>query len=318
MRKPPVCHRTSTNRVLPYNRDDGHGRDRVVHCSVSRPSLPTPSSHTKEATMAQLFGLAVASIRPMLAGIVAGQGGTSSDPRIADLAAAGKLRVGIGLGTPALALKNASTGETKGPALELARALAAGMGLPLETVEYPRPGAVLDGARSNAWDVAFLVMDASRGTDADFAPPYMQSDFTYLVPPGSPLQSAEQVDRPGMRIAVPRGDASDLALTRIAKHAELVRADSLAGAVDLLRTGEAHARAAPRPVLLSEAAGYAGSRVLDDGFAVISYAALVPKGHAERLAYVAEFMDGAKATGLVQRTIDTAGLRGVRVAIAAT
>lgn len=247
----------------------------------------------------------------------AATGGGGTDPRVADLVAAGRVRVGIGLGTPSLALKNPATGETRGPALELARTLAERIGVRLETVEYPRPGAVLDGTKTDAWDVAFLVYDASRGAEADFTPPYMQSDFTYLVPPGSPLRSAAEVDRPGMRVAVPRGDASDLALTRIARHAELVRADSLEGAVDLVRNGQAHARAAPRPVLLAEADRFPGSRVLDDGFAVIAYAALVPKGHPRHLAFLAEFMEHAKRDGLVQRTIETAGLRGITVATAA-
>src|SRR5471030_2809338 len=65
------------------------------------------------------------------------------DPRIADLVMAGKLRLGLGLGSPALAIKDPVTGEVRGPALDLARALAAKMGIELQSVEYPRPGAVL-------------------------------------------------------------------------------------------------------------------------------------------------------------------------------
>ena len=67
-------------------------------------------------------------------------------------------------------------------------------------------------------------------------------------------------------------------------------------------------------MLLAEAAQLPGSRVLADGFAVISFAALVPKGQAGRLAYVSEFVEEAKASGLVKRAIEVAGLRGVEVA----
>ena len=70
----------------------------------------------------------------------------------------------------------------------------------------------------------------------------------------------------------------------------------------------------PRPVLLVQATRLAGSRVLDDGFAVISYAAVVPKGNTGWLAYVSEFVEEAKATGLVKQTIAAAGLGGVQVA----
>jgi polar amino acid transport system substrate-binding protein len=240
-----------------------------------------------------------------------------ADPRVADLVQAGKIRVGLGLGSPALAVKDAATGEMRGPALDLARALAARIGIELQSVYYPRPGAVLDGVQTNAWDVTFLVADPARATEVDFSPPFMQSDFTYLVQTDSSLRSVAQADQPGIRIAVPRGDASDLRLTRLLKQAELVRTDSIAAAIDLVRTGNAHAYAAPRFVLLPEVARQPGARVLDDNFAVIFMAAMVPKGNPGRLAYVNDFIEEAKASGLVKQAIERGGLRGVQVAPAA-
>jgi polar amino acid transport system substrate-binding protein len=237
-----------------------------------------------------------------------------ADPRVADLVQAGRIRVGLGLGSPALVIKDPATGEVRGPALDLARALAARMGIELQPVYYPRPGAVLEGARTNAWDVTFLVPDPARAAEADFSPPYMQSDFTYLVQAGSSIRNIADVDQSAVRVAVPRGDASDLRLTRILKRAELVRTDSIAAAIDLVRTGNADAYAAPRFVVLAEAAQRPGTRVLDEHFAVISVAAMVPKGRAGLLAYVSEFIEEAKASGLVKQTIERAGLQGVQVA----
>src|SRR5262245_4462224 len=158
----------------------------------------------------------------------------SIDPRVADLIQSGKLRVAFGLGAPPLAMKDQNTGEIRGPAVDLARALARKIGVSLEPVEYPRPGAVLAGLKNNEWDVTFLVADPARLADADFSPPYMQSDFTYLVPPSSSKRLVADMDQPGTRIAVPRGDASDLRLTQILKHAQLVRVDSLAAAVEMV------------------------------------------------------------------------------------
>ena len=234
------------------------------------------------------------------------------DPRVADLVAAGKLRVAIGLGTPALAIKDATTGEPRGPAMELGRALAARIGVAFTPIEYQRPGTILDGAATTAWDVAFLVIHPVRAEKADFSQPYMQSDFTYLVPAGSSIRSVADVDKPGIRIAVPRGDASDLELTRVLRRAELVRTESLEAASELVRSGQADVRASPRVVLLAESARLPGSRVLDEGFAPIAYGALVPKGQAGRLAYIDEFIDEAKASSLIERVIESAGLRGIR------
>src|SRR2546425_2368955 len=133
-----------------------------------------------------------------------------SDPRVADLVQAGRVRVGLGLGTPTVATKDPGTGEVRGPALDLARALASRIGIELVPVEYPRPGAVMEGVRAGAWDLAFLAIDPSRAAEADFSPPYMEVDLSYLVPPGSSIRNVADVDQPGVRIAVPRGDVTDL------------------------------------------------------------------------------------------------------------
>jgi polar amino acid transport system substrate-binding protein len=234
------------------------------------------------------------------------------DPRVADLIRAGRVRVALGLGSPALAMKDRSTGEVRGPALDLARALADHIGIELVTVEYPRPGAIMCGVGTE-WDVTFLVVAPDRAAVADFSSPYMQSDFTYLVPAGSPFRSVADADRVGVRIGVPRGDASDLRLSKTLTQAKLVRTDSLAAAIELLRTGRAEAYAAGRTVLLGLATQLPGARVLEDGFGGISYAAAVPKGQVGHLDYVNEFIEGAKTSGLVKKITDRAGLRGVRV-----
>jgi polar amino acid transport system substrate-binding protein len=235
------------------------------------------------------------------------------DPRVADLVAAGKVRVGLGIGNHASAFKDPATGEMRGVAADLARAFAAHIGVALEVVEYPRPGAVFDGARTGAWDVTFLVIDPSRTAAADASPTYMQSEFTYLVPAGSAIHDVADADRAGTSIGVPRGDAVDLSLSRILKRATLVRAESQAAGIALLRSGAVNAYAAPRSALLVLSAQVPGSHVLADAFATTSWAAFVPKGHGARLAYVTAFVEEAIADGMVAQFIAREGLRGIDV-----
>jgi polar amino acid transport system substrate-binding protein len=238
---------------------------------------------------------------------------SSSDPRVADLVAAGKVRVGLGLGNHASAFKDPATGEMRGVATDLARALAARIGVALEMVEYPRPGAVFEGARSGAWDVTFLVVDPLREAAADASPAYMRSEFTYLVPAGSPIHDVAEADQAGVKIGVPRGDAVDLSLSRILKQAQLIRTESQAAGIDLLRRGAINAYAAPRSALMLLSARIPGSHVLADAFAKISWAAFVPKGHDGRLAYVTAFVEQAKADGMVAQFIAREGLHGIEV-----
>jgi len=172
------------------------------------------------------------------------------DPRVADIVHSGKLRVALGLGTPALAMKNPTSGELRGPALELGRTLAARMGVELQAVEYPRPRAILEGLRTNEWDVTFFVIDPVRAAEGVFSIPYMKTDFSYLVRNTSEIRTVADMDQVGMRIAVARGDASDLQLSKLLKRAELVRTDTLPGAVELVRNGQVDAYSSARTVLL--------------------------------------------------------------------
>jgi polar amino acid transport system substrate-binding protein len=238
----------------------------------------------------------------------------SPDPRVADLVQAGALRIGLGLGSLTTATKNPATGEIKGPALEMGRALAARIGIRPVSVEYPRPGAVIDGLRANAWDVTVLIIDPVRAEQVDFSNPIIESDLTYLVAAGSPIQSVADADHQGIRIGAARNDTSDLYLTRTLKRAELIRTDSIAAAVELLRTGAVNAVALNRPSLIAESAKLPGSRVLSDGFARISSGMAIPKGHAGWLAYINEFIEEAKASGRVNRMIETLAMQGVRAA----
>src|SRR6185437_12886831 len=202
----------------------------------------------------------------------------------------------------------------RGVSVDLAHDIASRIGVQVRPVVYPRPGAVMEGLRSNAGDVAFLGIDPSRSAEADFTPAYMEVDLTYLVPENSDIQKIPDADKPGIRIAVPRNDLVDILLGRILKHAQLVRADTVAGAFDLLRSGHADVCAEPRPNLVEDQEHLPGSRVLSDRFGVNRVGIVIPKGNAGHLTYLTEFVEEAKVSGLVQRAIDHAGLRGVQVA----
>jgi polar amino acid transport system substrate-binding protein len=239
------------------------------------------------------------------------------DARVADLVQAGKVRVGIGL-APAFAIKDPATGELRGTGIDLGRALAARIGVKLEPVEYPSPPKTLEGLNTGAWDVAFLGVDPTRLAQVDFSPPYLQVDYTYLVPADSPVRQIGDADQPGIRIAVTRNSVGDVALTRILKQAELQRVDTAAAGLEALRGGTVHVLASDRPNLLHLSAGLPGSRVLEDRYHSFLLAMVVPKGQTGRHAYVSEFIEEAKASGLVKQAVERAGLRGVQVAPAGT
>jgi polar amino acid transport system substrate-binding protein len=243
----------------------------------------------------------------------------ASDQRVADIVANGQLRAGIGVVAPHWAVKDPTTGELRGVAIDLGKALADRIGVPFVPVEYPSPPAILDGLKSNAWDVAFLGVDPSRAGAVDFTPPYLQIDATYLVPARSGIQAVADADRPGTRIAVSRNSVEEVALKRTLKRAELRSVDTVRAGFDLLRAGQVDVFAAPRPTLIQFSAQLSDSRVLDDRFNATYGAMAVPKGLADRLAFMRDFIEDAKASGMVQRAIEHAKVRGVQaVAVEST
>jgi len=248
-----------------------------------------------------------------LATMMAANAQPVSDPRVQDLVRAGKIRAALFL--PQFT-KNSVTGEIRGDVhlVETAQALAARLGVALVLVDYPTPSQAVEGLKSGSCDLAFLGIDPSRAGDVAFSPPFVELDYTYLVPGGSTIRTVADADRPGVRIAVVRNHASTITLSRLLKHATLIYADTPDPTFDLLRTGRADAMASVAFALQEYSRQFPDSRVLPDRYGANRLAMAVPKGQTAHVAYISEFIEEAKATGLVQRAIERGGLRGVHVA----
>jgi polar amino acid transport system substrate-binding protein len=241
------------------------------------------------------------------------------DARVADLAKAGKIRVGV---HSVMYTKDPQTGEPKGASvgiilLDIARALGARIGADILPVGHPTIPEMLTCLTNGACDMGFMGPDPSR-TGVDFSPPILQLDYTFLVPAASSIQRIADVDRPGVRIAVVSDHASTLTLRRMLKHAQLIYAATPDPTFELLRSGHADAFASVRVVLLAYSEKLPGSRVLDEHYGANLVGMVVPKGQAARLAYITEFIEQAKASGLVQQAIERAGLPGYKMAPANT
>lgn len=259
------------------------------------------------------FLLVVAAL--LAAATVSSQAQQIPDPRIADLVQAGKIRTALFL--PQYT-KDSATGEIRGLgmgviALEVARALAARLSVQMLVMEQPTPPKAVECLKTSACDVMFLGIEPSRLTEVDFTPSIAQFDYTYLVPSGSSIRSIADADRPGGHIATVRGHAAAIVLGHIVKHAEILAVDLPDAAFDLLRTGKADAFALPREQLLHYAAKLPGSRVLEEAYGANRTGMAIRKGQPSRLDYISEFVEEAKASGMIQRIIDRAGLRGFQV-----
>ena len=230
------------------------------------------------------------------------------------LAPTGKLRVGLQLGSPHNAIRDSVSGEMKGVAFDLGKELARRVGVPFEPVLYPSVGALLDGGKSGAWDVAFVGFSPERAKEWDFTALHLEIEFGYLVPGGSSISTMADVDRPGIRVAVQEKSQPDVFLTRTLKNAEVVRASSLAGTLEMLKSGRADVIFSIKPSLFEASNQLPGSRVLDGRLGLDPHAMAIPKGRDPGVAYARKFVEDAKSEGLVKAAIERAGIRGAVVA----
>ena len=130
-----------------------------------------------------------------------------------------------------------------------------------------------------------------------------------MVPGGSSIKSTADTDKPGVRIAVVRNHLSTLALSRVLKRADLVYAEAPNPAFDPLRAGHADVMASDRPTLLNYLPKLPGSRLLEDHYGANIQSMAVTKRQTGWRSYFSEFVEQAKASGMVQRAIENAGLR---------
>jgi len=234
-----------------------------------------------------------------------------------ELSPGGSLRVGLNLTNTATVTKDPTTGELRGVAVELSRALAQSLGAKFEPVLYPTSGKLAEGARAGQWDIAFLAIDPARSQDIAFAPAYMEVHNSYMVPPGSAIQKNADVDQPGIRVAVHERNATDLFLSRNLRYATLVRVGSESAALDALRTGQADVLATGRGLLLEHASRWPDARVLDGWFRAVGHGIGVPATRESGHKYLRDFVEQAKRSGRVQQMLDRQAVLGVVVAPAA-
>jgi polar amino acid transport system substrate-binding protein len=186
----------------------------------------------------------------------------------------------------------------------MAREIARRLGVPVTYVPFAKPGELADAVDSGSWDIGLIGAEPARAQKIAFTAAYVEIEATYLVPAGSPLRTIAEVDRKGVRIAVTARSAYDLWLERNIEHATLVRSNSGEAALKQFVDDHLEAYAGLRPGLLSTVETMPGARILDGQFTAVQQAIGTAKGKTLGAAFLRDFVEEAKASGLVGRLIE--------------
>lgn len=258
----------------------------------------------------------IAAVIYAASGWIAASAQTVAPDIVAALAPTGKLRVAINAGNVVLVQKDPA-GNVSGVSVDLARELARRLAVAADLNVYETAGKVTDAVKTGAWDIGFIAIEPARAKVMGFTAPYVIIEGTYLVGKNSPLTSVGEVDRDGTRIAVARGSAYDLYLSRTLQHATLVRYPSPPQALAGFVADKLDAAAGVRQFLSAYAKTHPDMRVMPDHFQEIREAMATPLGRDAGLKYLRGFVEAMKASGAVRRSLDRAGQSDAVVAPAA-
>jgi polar amino acid transport system substrate-binding protein len=232
------------------------------------------------------------------------------DPLVSELAPTGVLRAAINMGNFLLVTGRSPSGDPVGVSPDMAREIAQKLGVPVAYVPYARPGDLADATGSGVWDIGLIGAEPQRAEKIAFSPAYVEIEATYLVAAGSPIRSIAEVDQPGRRLAVTARSAYGLWLENNYKNGELRQFDNAEAALAAFDGEKLDAYAGLRPGLIELQQKRPGSRILDGQFTAVQQAVGTARVNAAGAAFLRDFVEEAKRSGLIARLIERHGVVG--------
>jgi len=240
----------------------------------------------------------------------------TSPEDLKQLAPTGKLRGGVVVapaGSAFFAIKDGK-GEVRGVTVDLLRAFAEKLKLPLDLQVYDNSGQVTDAVTKGECDIAFMPHDAERAKKVDFGPAYFIIESTYLVPAGSKIQTIDEVNRKGVRIVAISNTTTGRSARRTAPNADVAEVPSVDLMTEMARKGDGDAFALTHDSLGGLLPKLPGARILPGNFQQTGINVAVPKGRPAALKVASAWLEDAKKAGVVRCAFDAAGFEDAEVA----
>jgi polar amino acid transport system substrate-binding protein len=258
--------------------------------------------------------VAGATMLPLMPRIARGQAYPSGPIRLAQAQLTSEIAPGGKLRSAAIGVQ-----VVHAIAEPVGKFIAERLGVPYEPVIYPNPPAYARSFGKDEWDIAIGGRVFATADKSELSANVWLIDLIYVAAPGREFADASQADRRGVRVGVVQGSPSDGYLTRTLKSAEIVRVplgpNTTRDAIEKLRGGDADLFGLDAGLGYEIADGLPGAKVVPGAFNTVPVAVALPKGRsAAAQVKIGELIKEAKQTGVVQKAIERAGLRGLHVA----
>lgn len=230
------------------------------------------------------------------------------------LAPLGKLRVTINIGNRILAHQEQNSQAVSGVSVDIANALAQELDLDIEWIVVSKAAQSVETVTQGNADIGFFAVDPKRAETIAFSKPYVHIPGSYLVKNSSPIQSNEEVDQAGHRVAVGHGSAYDLYLSRHLQQASIERVHTSDQVVNYFLDNDFEVAANIRQQLMFDATKNPGLRILPGHFMKIKQAMGVAQERPSSvIEAVNQFLQSLKDTGRIAEFLEKHEIEGVDI-----
>ena len=223
-----------------------------------------------------------------------------SDIILQQLAPKGYLRAAINLSNFLLVTGTDDKGNPEGVSPELAKALANELNLELKLIPFKRPGELADAVKDDVWDIGNIANESERAKSITFSYPYTLIESTFLVRESSKINLFQDVDKPGVRIAVAERSAYDLWLTENIKNAELIRAKSIDLSFKIFEDNSYEVLAGLKPRLIDDLKNTKNCKILSGAFTFIKQCIGSKPGNPEAEEFINNFIEKSIKNGFIE------------------
>ena len=222
---------------------------------------------------------------------------------VKQLAPKGYLRAAINLSNFLLVTGKESNGDPQGVSPDMAKALANELNVNIKLITFNRPGELADAISEDVWDIGNIANEPERAKSITFSLPYTTIESTFLIRNGLNINSLQDVDKKGIKIAVAERSAYDLWLTENIKNANLIRAKSIDESFSVFQENKYEVLAGLRPKLIDEMKKTTDCYLLDEPFTFINQCIGSKPGNLEAKNFINNFVKKNIENGFIKNLL---------------
>ena len=222
------------------------------------------------------------------------------DDIIKKIAPTGVLRVGVNMSNFLLVNSKDKLGVIDGVSPGIGKKLAKELNISFEIVQFANPGLLADAVDNNEWDIGNIASEKERGKTIDFSDPYVNIDANFLFREEDNFKNNNDIDQPGIKIAVFERSAYDLWLTENFKKAELIRVNSIEESHNLFKENKVNILAGLKPKLIDEMKKNNNYEMIQSPFTYIKQSIGIKKGNPEVLDFINKFISNKIKEGYIK------------------